>query len=94
MHTENWSLVTSRPQLPPQKRADVQNGTRILYIEDRDHSLLLSGDADRSCSMFGRDFVVGGEDAADGGDVADSAPSRAASALRTLLAFSSARTSG
>jgi hypothetical protein len=61
----------------------------MLYTEDRHHSLLLSGDADRSCSMFGRDFVVGGEDVADGGDVADSAPSRAASALRTLLAFSS-----
>ena len=48
---------------------------RMLYTEVRNHSLLLSGDADRSCSMFGRDFVVGGEDAADGGDVVESAPS-------------------
>jgi hypothetical protein len=60
----------------------------MLYIEDRDHSLPLSGDSDRSCSMFGRDFVVGGEDATDGGDAVDSPPSRAASALRTLSAFS------
>jgi hypothetical protein len=60
----------------------------VLYIGDRDHSLALSGDSDRSCSMFGRDFVVGGEDAADGGDAAGSAPSRAASALRMLSAFS------
>ena len=59
----------------------------MLYTEDLHHSLLLSGDADRSCSMFGRDFVVGGEDAADGGDAAESAPSRAASALGKTLAF-------
>jgi hypothetical protein len=38
--------------------------------------------------MFGRDFVIGGEDATDGGDAVESAPSRAASALRMLLAFS------
>jgi len=37
--------------------------------------------------MFGRDFVVGGEDASDGGDAAESAPSRDASALRMLSAF-------
>jgi hypothetical protein len=60
---------------------------RMLYIEDRDHSLPLSGDSDRRCSMFGRDFVVGGEDAADGGDAAESAPSRAASALRMLISI-------
>src|SRR3954451_15154601 len=57
---------------------------RMLYIEDRDHSLPFSGDSDRSCSMFGRDFIAGGEDAADGGDAVESAPSRAASALRPL----------
>jgi hypothetical protein len=64
---------------------------RMLYIEDHDHSLPLSGDSDRPCSMFGRDFVVGGEDATDGGDAAESAPSRAASALRMLSAFPSTR---
>jgi hypothetical protein len=63
----------------------------MLYIEDRDHSLPLSGDSDRSWSMFGRDLVVGGEDAADGGDAAESAPSRAASALTTLISIRSRR---
>jgi hypothetical protein len=53
--------------------------------------LPLSGDSDRPCSMFGRDFVVGGEDATDGGDAAESAPSRVASALRMLSAFPSTR---
>jgi hypothetical protein len=82
MHTENWSLVVSKtfnylPTSGPMCKIE----RRMLYTEDRNHSLLLSGDADRSCSMFGRDFVVGGEDAVDRGDVADSAPSRAASAL-------------
>jgi len=52
------------------------------------HSLLFSGDADRS-SMFGRDFVVGGEDVADGGDVVESAPSRAARALKAFMLDSS-----
>lgn len=66
----------------------------MLYTEDRNHSLLLSGDTDRSCSMFGRDFVVGGEDAADGGDVVGSAPSRAASALRASLVFSTVSRAG
>jgi len=61
----------------------------MLYIEDHDHSLPLSGDSDRSCSMFGRDFVVGGEDAADGGDAAESVPSRDASALKAFVLDSS-----
>jgi len=60
----------------------------MLYTECWYHSWLLSGDADRSCSMFGRDFVVGGEDVADGGDVV-SAPSRAASALKAFVLDSS-----
>jgi len=61
----------------------------MLYTEDRNHSLLLSGDADRSRSMFGRDFVVGGEEAADGGDVAESAPSRLASRPNAFMLDSS-----
>jgi len=61
----------------------------MLYTEWIDHSLLLSGDADRPCSMFGRDFVVGGEDVVDGGDVVESAPSRAASALKAFVLDSS-----
>lgn len=86
MHTENWSLVVSRPlNYLPTSGPMCKTERRMLYIEDRDHSLPLSGDSDRSCSMFGRDFVVGGEDAADGGDAAESVPSRAASGLRTSL---------
>ena len=37
--------------------------------------------------MFGRDFVVGGDDVADGGDVVESTPSRAASALCYGISF-------
>jgi hypothetical protein len=88
MHTENWSLVVSRPlNYLPTSGPMCKTERRMLYIEDHDHSLPLSGDSDRSCSMFGRDFVVGGEDAADGGDAAESVPSRAASALIMLSVF-------
>jgi hypothetical protein len=90
MHTENWSLVVSRHLITsPQAGRCAKRERRMLYIEDRHHSLPLSGDSDRPCSMFGRDFVVGGEDATDGGDAVESAPSRAASALRMLSAFPS-----
>lgn len=75
--------------LPPHKPADAQTERIMLYTEWIDHSLLLSGDADRPCSMFGRDFVVGGEDVVDGGDVVESAPSRAASALKAFVLDSS-----
>jgi hypothetical protein len=88
----HWSSVDPPITSPQAGRCAERN--EECCTQDRNHSLLLSGDADRSCSMFGRDFVVGGEDAADGGDVADSVPSRAASALRTLLVFSSARKAG
>ena len=37
--------------------------------------------------MFGRDFVVGGEDVADGGDAAESVPSRASSTLRMFISI-------
>jgi hypothetical protein len=88
MHTENWSLVVSRPlNYLPTSGPMCKTERGMLYIEDCDHSLPLSGDSDRSCSMFGRDFVVGGEDAADGGDAAESVPSRDASALRMLSVF-------
>ena len=54
----------------------------MLYTESFDHSLVLFGDAERSRSIFGRDFVVGGDDPVDGGEVArEESPSRAASAL-------------
>jgi hypothetical protein len=92
MHTENWSLVVSRPLITsPQAGRCAKRERRMLYIEDRHHSLPLSGDSDRPCSMFGRDFVVGGEDPTDGGDAAESVPSRPTSALRILSALPSTR---
>jgi len=63
------------------------NGTKTVVHRVINHSWLLSIGA--SCSMFGRDFVVGGEDVADGGDVVESAPSRAASALKAFVLDSS-----
>jgi len=90
MHTENWSLAVSRPFITsPQAGRCARRNEECCTQSGRDHSLLLLGDADRSCSMFGRDFIVGGEDAADGGDVAESAPSRAASALNAFTLDSS-----
>jgi len=48
-----------------------------------------AGEASGSCSTAGLDLVAGGEDPADGGDVVDSAPSKAASALKALVLDSS-----
>lgn len=68
----------------PTSRSWTLNETKGIVQETNDHSLPFSGDFDRCRSIVGRSFVVGGDDAADGGDAAwlvDS-PSRAASALK------------
>ena len=70
----------------PTSRSWILNETKSIVQETNDHSLPFSGDFDRGRSIVGRSFVVGGDDAADGGDAAwlvDS-PSRAASALEQV----------
>jgi len=76
----SWSsLGPLPPHSSPRKH---EHGKECCTGDIIHHSCELSGDGERSCSMFGRDLVVGGEEALDGGDVAsDSDPSSAASAL-------------
>ena len=79
MHTETGHLVGPAPS--PQASPCVNEKINVVHCEYYAHSVVLGGDAGRSCSTFGCDLVAGGDEAADGGDVVDSAPSSAASAL-------------
>ena len=79
MHTETGHCVEPAPS--PQASRCVNERTNVVHCEYYTHSVVLGGDAARSCSTCGCDLVAGGDEAADGGDVVDSAPSRAASAL-------------
>ena len=78
MHTETGYLSPSSTS--PQASRCVNKVMNVVHCEN-DHSLAFGEDTGRSGSISGWDLTTGGDDAADGGEVVDSRPSRAASAL-------------